>query len=84
MLRYILYIKKKFFSNKKNLNFVKNNSKIKNIIVSHLVNYENLSFANDFYFGSLAKKLDINKTIIVLIDHINFKKKLKNRIKNNY
>jgi hypothetical protein len=63
---------------KKNLNF-------KNIIVSHLVNYKNVTFKNDFYFGNLASKLNKKNTLIVLINHIKLKKvKLIKNLKGNY
>ena len=71
------------FSNKNYNYFSKKN--YSHLILSHLVSYDNLKYDKDFYFGSLAKKLDYNKVLFVLIDHIDFNKNLiKNKIKGNY
>ncbi len=80
MLRYILYIKDKFFNFEKNYAILENNCKIKNIIISHLVNYDNINFKNDFYFGELASMLNRSSTLLIFIDHI---KSQKNKIKQN-
>ena len=85
MLKYIFYIKNKFFKFSKNYLNIKKNLYFKNIIISHLVNYENISFNNDFYFGNLGRKIDKKKTLIVLIDHIKLKKnKIKKKLIGNY
>ena len=85
MLKYIFYIHNKFFRFSKNYSKIKKNSNFKNIIISHLVNYENVTFKNDFYFGSFASKINKKNTLIVLIDHIKLKKeKLKKNLKGNY
>ena len=50
-----------------------------------MVSYDNLRYDNDFYFGNLAEKIGSNKVLLVLIDHIGFKKnQLKYKIKGNY
>jgi hypothetical protein len=85
LLRYIYYIKNKFLKLSKNYLKIKQNSNFKNVIISHLVNYENVTFKNDFYFGDFASKINKKNTLIVLIDHIKLKKeKLKKNLKGNY
>ena len=85
MLKYIFYIQNKFFRFSKNYLKIKKNLNFKNIIVSHLVNYENVTFKNDFYFGNFASKINKKNTLIVLINHIKLKKeKLKKNLKGNY
>jgi hypothetical protein len=61
------------------------NKDYKYLILSHLVSYNHLNYDNDFYFGNLAKKLNKNEVLFVLIDHIGFKKKnIIKKIKGNY
>lgn len=72
-----------FFSKKNYYSCTKKNYEY--LILSHLVSYDNLRYDNDFYFGNLAEKIGSNKVLLVLIDHIGFKKnQLKYKIKGNY
>ena len=72
-----------FFSKKNYYSCTKKNYQY--LILSHLVSYDNLRYDNDFYFGNLAEKIGSNKVLLVLIDHIGFKKnQLKYKIKGNY
>ena len=74
----------KFFIPNKNFNYVSKKN-YRYVILSHLVSYDNLKYDKDFYFGNLAKKLDYNKVLLVLIDHIDFNKNfIKNKIEGNY
>lgn len=74
----------RFFTLNKNFNYVSKGN-YRYIILSHLVSYDNLKYDKDFYFGNLAKKLDYNKVLFVLIDHIDFNKKfIENKIQGNY
>lgn len=80
----IIYFSLKFFKKKKNFNFFLNKD-YKYLILSHFVSYDHLDFNNDFYFGSLASKLNKDKVLFVLIDHIGFKKRnVLKKIKGNY
>lgn len=84
MFNYFFYIKEKFFSNSKNYQAI-NSSNIKNIILSHLVSYQNISFTNDFYFGKLPYEIGKNNTLVILVDHIKFNKKnIQYKIKDNF
>ena len=76
---------RKFFSK----NFLCSNIKLERtfdyLIVSHLVNYKNIKYKNDFYFGALGQKLGKKKVLFLLIDHIKVdKKKFKKNALGNY
>lgn len=74
----------KFFNRSKNYNYFLDKD-YKYLILSHLVSYNYLNYSNDFYFGDLAKKLNKNQVLFVLIDHIGFKNKnIKRKINGNY
>ena len=74
----------RFFTLNKNFNHVSKGN-YRYVILSHLVSYDNLKYDKDFYFGNLAKKLDYNKVLFILIDHIDFNKKfIENKIQGNY
>ena len=78
------YLKKKFLTKDKLISNI-NKSKFDNIIVSHLVNLKNVNFNNDFYFGEFAKYLGREKTLIVLINHLDKNKyKTKFNVNENY
>ena len=77
------YFRRVFFSKKKIIGVRKKN--FNNVILSHLVSYENLDFKNDFYFKDIPSFIGNEKVLVILIDHINFdRKKLKNKNLNNY
>lgn len=85
MFKYLNYISDKFLNTPSNFAKTKSNFNFSNLIISHLVNYNNLNFEDDFYFGNLPSKLGNKNTLVILIDHIGFKKKnLKKKIKGNY
>ena len=77
------YLRRIFFSKKKMIG--KRNKTFNNVILSHLVSYENLDFKNDFYFNDIPSFIGNQKVLVILIDHINFDiKKLKNKNIDNY
>ena len=83
-VKIINYFRKFFLKN-----FLYSNVKLEQtfdyLIVSHLVNYENIKYNNDFYFGDLGQKLGKNKVLFLLIDHIKVeKKKFKKKSLGNY
>ena len=77
------YLRRIFFSKKKMIG--KRNKTFNNVILSHLVSYENLDFKNDFYFNDIPSYIGKDKVLVILIDHINIdKKKLRNKNLDNY
>ena len=77
------YLRRVFFSKKQIIGVRK--KKFNNVILSHLVSYENLNFKNDFYFKDIPSFIGNEKVLVILIDHINFdRKKLKNKNLDNY
>ncbi len=77
------YLRRIFFSKKKMIG--KRNKTFNNVILSHLVSYENLDFKNDFYFNDIPSFIGNQNVLVILIDHINFDiKKLKNKKIDNY
>ncbi len=77
------YLRRVFFSKKKIIGVRKKT--FDNVILSHLVSYENLDFKNDFYFNDIPSFIGNQKVLVILIDHINFDiKKLKNKNIDNY
>lgn len=77
------YLRRVFFSKKEISGVRKKN--FNNVILSHLVSYENLNFNNDFYFKNIPSFIGEERVLVILIDHINFDiKKLKNKNLGNY
>tara|TARA_A100001011_G_scaffold269488_1_gene278720 strand:- start:10425 stop:11807 length:1383 start_codon:yes stop_codon:yes gene_type:complete len=77
------YLRRVFFSKKEIIGVRK--KKFNNVILSHLVSYENLDFKNDFYFKDIPSFIGNERVLIILIDHINFdRKKLKKKKLDNY
>jgi len=85
LFKYLNYISDKFLNTSSNFTNTKLNFDFSNLIISHLVNYNNLNFEDDFYFGNLPSKLGNKNTLVILIDHIGFKNKsINKKIKGNY
>ncbi len=85
LIKITLFFLKIMFT--KNYSNIKNNTKKKNIIVSHLTNHNSFKRNIDIQYSGIEKEFEKNKSIFFYLDHIktsNKKKKILFKYKKKY